>query len=187
MKKRIYFIIAILLMIIGGIQAQETSQEHFLVEFDKFTPPIQDMITNFEGQPAENFLASDVQGKEHFLGDYKGKKVILWFWSIKDTKAQKQVGPMELLAERNNNLRIISFVSEPKSEVAEYASKSNIKFPIIPNGDIFGEMAYGADLGKPRMFIIDSFGVIKSVLPEEAFQDNTRLLIALESILNGFN
>lgn len=170
-----------------SLSAQVGDDGHFLVEFEKFSPPVRDMVTNFEGQPAENFMANDVNGKEHFLGDYKGKKVILWFWSISDPKAQAQVGPMELLAERNKNLQIISFASEPRADVAEYATKSDIKFPIIPNGDVFGQMAYGADLGKPRMFIIDDYGIIKTVLPEEAFTDNSRLLLALESILNGIN
>jgi len=30
-------------------------------------------------------------------------------------------------------------------------------------------MAYSADLGNPRAFIIDSFGSIKKVIPQEAF------------------
>jgi len=47
-------------------------------------------------------------------------------------------------------------------------------------------MAYGADLGSPRMFLIDEFGIIKIVLPAEAFVDNTKLLISLESMLGGF-
>jgi hypothetical protein len=46
-------------------------------------------------------------------------------------------------------------------------------------------MAYGAELGNPRMFIIDEFGIIKVVLPKEAFADNSKLLVSLESILNG--
>jgi len=46
-------------------------------------------------------------------------------------------------------------------------------------------MAYGSELGNPRMFLIDEFGIIKAVLPEEAFVDNSKLLISLESILGG--
>ena len=57
---------------------------------------------------------------------------------------------------------------------------------VIPNGEIFGQMAYGADMGNPRMFLIDEFGVIKAAIPAEAFQDNDQLLVSLESILKGF-
>lgn len=166
--------------------SQENAQGHFLVEFEKFTPPIQDLIKSFEGYPAEQFLANDVKGNEHYLGDYKGKKVILWFWSIENKKALEQVSAMTLLQERNNNnLKIIAFAKEPKSSVLEYLRNYPMALDVIPNGEIFGQMAYGADMGSPRMFIIDEFGVVKIALPEQAFQDNANLLVSLESILNG--
>jgi len=168
------------------VTSQESAQGHFLVEFAKFSPPIQDLVKSFEGYPAEQFLANDVNGNEHFLGDYKGKKVILWFWSIESNKALEQVSAMTLLQERNiKNLKIITFAKEPKSSVEEYLRNYPMELDVIPNGEVFGQMAYGADMGSPRMFVIDVFGVIKIALPEEAFQDNSNLLISLESILNG--
>lgn len=165
--------------------AQDNAQGHFLVTFDKFTPPVQDLVKSFEGFPAETFLASDVNGKEHFLGDYKGKKVILWFWSVNNSKALEQVSAMTLLQERNKDLKIIAFAKEPKAQVLEYLRQYPMEIDVIPNGEVFGQMAYGAEMGNPRMFIIDDFGVCKIALPEEAFADNTNLLISLESIING--
>ena len=166
--------------------AQENAQGHFLVEFEKFTPPIQDLIKSFEGYPAEQFLANDLNGNEHYLGDYKGKKVILWFWSIENNRVLEQVSAMTLLQERNmENLKVIAFAKEPKSSVQEYLRNYPMVMDVIPNGEVFGQMAYGADMGNPRMFIIDEFGIIKIALPQEAFQDNTNLLVSLESILNG--
>jgi len=168
------------------VTSQNNAQGHFLVEFAKFTPPIQDLVKSFEGFPAEQFLANDVTGIEHYLGDYKGKKVILWFWSVGNTKALEQVSAMTLLQDRNkDNLKIISFAKEPKSAVLEYLRQYPIDLDVIPNGEVFGQMAYGADMGNPRMFIIDEFGIVKIALPEEAFADNSNLLISLESILNG--
>jgi peroxiredoxin len=171
--------------IFSGV-SQESAQGHFLVEFAKFTPPIQDLVKSFEGYPAEQFLANDVNGKEHYLGDYKGKKVILWFWSVENTKALEQVSAMTLLQERNlKNVKIIAFAKEPKSSVQEYLRNYPMDLDVIPNGEVFGQMAYGADMGNPRIFLIDEFGVVKIALPEEAFIDNNNLLVSLESILNG--
>ena len=166
--------------------SQNNSQGHFLVEFAKFTPPVQDLVKSFEGYPAEPFLANDVNGKEHFLGDYKGKKVILWFWSVENNKALEQVSAMTILQDRNKaNLKIVSFAKEPKSAVVRYLRQYPMDLDVIPNGEVFGQMAYGAGMGNPRIFIIDEFGVVKIALPEEAFVDNTNLLVSLESILNG--
>jgi len=178
-------IFSILTINIGA--AQDNAQGHFLVEFAKFTPPVQDLVKSFEGQPAEQFLAKDVSGTEHYLGDYKGKRVILWFWSVDNTKALEQVSAMTLLQERNkNNLKIISFAKEPKTAVMNYLRQYPMEIDVIPNGEIFGQMAYGADMGNPRMFIIDEYGIIKIALPEEAFANNSNLLVSLESVLNGF-
>ncbi|MFT6335963.1 MAG: peroxiredoxin [Halioglobus sp.] len=165
--------------------AQESANGHFLVEFAKFTPPIQDLIRSFEGHIAEPFLANDVNGKEHYLPDYKGSNVILWFWSTEDAIAIEQVGTMALLQERNKNLKVIGFAKEPKAKVLEYLRQSPMDIDVIPNGEIFGQMAYGADMGSPRMFVIDEFGIIKVALPVDAFADNSKLLGSLESILNG--
>ncbi|MEM9547274.1 MAG: redoxin domain-containing protein [Bacteroidota bacterium] len=167
-------------------KAQDNTQGHFLVEFDKFSPPIQDLIRSFEGQPAEQFLANDVSGTEHYLGDYTGKKVILWFWSINNSKALKQINTMTLLQEKmQKDVKIISFASELKSAVKEYMRKNPMEIVVIPNGEVFGQMAYGAEMGNPRMFIIDKSGIIKAAIPEQAFEDNDNLFISLESILNG--
>lgn len=184
--KNIILGIFLCIFTIFQVSSQENAQGHFLVEFAKFTPPIQDLVRSFEGQPAEQFLANDVNGNEHYLGDYKGKNVILWFWSIQNNIALEQVSAMTLLQERNDkNLKIITFAKEPKSSVLEYLRTYPMDLDVIPNGEIFGQMAYGADMGNPRMFIIDEFGVIKIALPEQAFQDNANLLVSLESILNG--
>ncbi|MDF1696802.1 MAG: redoxin domain-containing protein [Saprospiraceae bacterium] len=165
--------------------SQDNAQGHFLVEFAKFTPPIQDLIRTFEGQPAELFLANDVKGVEHYLPNYKGKKVLLWFWSVDNAKAKEQINALLLLQERNKDFQLISFATETKTTVQQYLREFPMEMVVIPNGEVFGQMAYGADLGSPRIFIIDEFGVIKAVIPEEAFDDNSKLLISLESILHG--
>lgn len=179
-------ILSILMFVSFQSVAQKNAQGHFLVEFAKFSPPTQDVVRSFEGFPAEQFLAKDVNGKEHYLPDYKGKNVILWFWSIDDQSAIEQVAPMTLLQQQNKNLKIISFAKESKTKVVEYLKQFPMDIDVIPNGEVFGQMAYGANMGNPRMFLIDEFGIIKVVLPKEAFIDNSKLLISLESILNGF-
>ncbi len=170
----------------SSMTAQESANGHFLVEFAKSTPPIQDLIRSFEGHIAEPFLANDKNGKEHYLPDYKGGNVILWFWSTEDDIAIEQVGAMTLLQERNKNLKVIGFAKEPKAKVLEYLRQNPMDIDVIPNGEIFGQMAYGAEMGNPRMFIIDEFGIIKVALPVDAFADNSKLLVSLESIINGF-
>lgn len=183
--KTLFLVLITMLSFQIDITAQATSNGHFLVEFEKFSPPSQALVKSFEGHIAEPFLAKDVNGVEHYLPSYKGKNVILWFWSTEDAIAIEQVGSMTLLQQRNENLKVIGFAKEAKAKVQEYLRQNPMDIDVIPNGEIFGQMAYGAELGNPRMFIIDEFGIIKVVLPVEAFADNSKLLVSLESILNG--
>ena len=178
-------VFALLCLFSSTAYSQVGESGHFLVTFEKFSPPIQDMVKSFEGYPAEAFMANDIKGQEHYLPNYKGKNVVLWFWSVNEAVALEQVGAMTLLQQRNKDLKVVSFAKEPKAKVEEYLRNNPMDIDVIPNGEVFGQMAYGAEMGNPRMFIIDEFGVIRVALPKEAFADNSRLLVSLESILNG--
>ena len=184
--KAVLLSISFLISVVFSLEAQDNVQGHFLVEFAKFSPPTQDLVKTFEGFPAEQFLANDVNGTEHYLPSYKGKNVVLWFWSVEDNTALEQVSAMTLLQQRNKDLKIIAFAKEPTPRVKEYLRQYPMDIDVIANGEVFGQMAYGAELGNPRMFLIDEFGIIKVVLPQEAFADNSNLLVSLEGILNGF-
>jgi len=146
---------------------------HFLVEFDAFSPPTKELIASLENTKAAPFLAPDIRETEQFLGDYTGKNVILWFWSTADGMSTSQISNLNLLQSRyRNNLQIISFAEEGKQELLKFSQSNPIDFPIIANGKVLGEAAFGGDLGQGRLIIIDSNGVIQKVLPRQAFEDN---------------
>jgi len=151
----------------------QNEKGHFLVEFDAFSPPTKELIASLENTKASPFLAPDLDGKEQFLGDYAGKNVILWFWSSADGISINQIANLNALQSRyKNNLQIISFADEKKQELIDFSRSNPIDFPIIANGKVLGEAAFGGDLGQGRLIIIDAKGVIQKVLPREAFQEN---------------
>lgn len=160
------------------------SQDHFLVEFEKFSPPIQDMIRGFEGQQAMQFLAPDINGTEQFLGNYKGKKVVIWFWSKDDALCLNQIDVLNDLQSRfADELSIVSFANESKAELLEFIQIYPVDFPILYNGSMLGEAAYGGDLGLGRMFLLDEKGIIKDVLPRELFEQGVNAYQAIESVI----
>lgn len=169
------------------LSAQAVSEEgYFLVTPEKFTPPIQALIANFEGKPAEPFLANDILGEEHYLNNYRGDKVLLWFWTTESPLAVSQLDALNQL-QLSSKVKVLSLAKETKEELLAFNSRKDIQFPVIPNADIFGQMAYGADLGYPRFFIIDTHGIIRAVLPQEAFAGEGNIAPILEGILGGIN
>lgn len=176
----------VLTFISFSISAQEMTQDgsHFLVNFENVSPPVRDMIMAFEGQPAEQFMANDITGKEHYLGNYKGKKVILWFWSMEDDISLGHISALNATIQNNGNVVVLSFARGLKSKVAPFVANMDIQFPVIPNADVFGQMAYGADLGYPRYFFIDEYGIIRQVYPEGTFGVGENPYNAINDILS---
>lgn len=161
-----------------------SAQDHFLVEFEKVSPPIKDLIANFEGRKAMQFLAPDVKGKEQFLGNYKGQKVVLWFWSKDDGLCLSQIEAINLIQSRyREELQVISFANESKAELLEFIKVNLVDFPVLYNGSILGEAAYGGDLGLGRIFLLDEKGVIIDILPREIFEQGVDTYNIIESVV----
>ncbi len=164
---------AILILLLHFNLSAQNENGHFLVEMEEFTPPVKDLIASFENSKAAPFLAPDVLGKEQYLGDYADKKVILWFWSTADDLSNNQINNLNVLQSRyRNELQIISFADEAKQEMLDFRKSIPVDFPIIANGKILGEAAFGGDLGQGRLFLIDQSGIIQKVIPRQAFEDN---------------
>ncbi len=151
----------------------QNEKGYFLVEFDAFTPPTKDLIASLENTEAAPFLATDILGTEQFLGDYKGKNLIIWFWSTTDAISTSQIDQLNLLQSRyRDDLQVISLAEESKTELLDFRRSYPIDFPIIPHGKVLGEAAFGGDLGLGRLFLIDADGIIQKVIPREAFESN---------------
>lgn len=181
-----YILFFSLLLTSSYLQAQAKSEQgYYLVEPEQFSPPVQAMIQNFEGQPAEPFMANDVDGIEHYLPNYKGKKVILWFWTTDSQLATSQIAALNEVSAKHPDVKVISFAKQMSGQVREFKKTTTINFPIIANADVFGQMAYGAELGYPRYFLIDEYGIIKIVLPDQAFAGEGNVYPILKGIIGG--
>jgi len=123
------------------------AQDHYLVEFESFTPPEKDLISHLKGFPAEAFLAKDVGGKEHFLNDYRGKTVLLFFYSVVDKPSYDWLPLLNLLQiQYIDDLQIFGFAEEERS-IIESATKDAA--------------------------IVNEDGIIKEVLPRSWFSRYT--------------
>lgn len=182
-----YTLLAAILLVnlVTAYGQSQNEKGYFMYEPEQFSPPTQALVATFEGQPAEPFMANDITGVEQTLSQYKGSKLVLWFWDSESPLALSQLDDL-------NNLHalagtsVVSFARKPSAALRTFAAEREVTFPVIGNADIFGQMAYGADLGYPRFFLIDDYGIIKIVLPSEAFAGEAEILPILKGILDGF-
>jgi peroxiredoxin len=165
-----------LLLIIFSYSASLIGQEKdprgfYLVEAEEFTPPVKDMIASFEGHVAEGFLAPDIYGEEQYLYDFRGKPTILFFFNLETEEGRNLMEELKVLYKKNGGaMHMIGMAKNNKEDLLAYFGEDKTVFPIIYNGEVFGQMAYGADLGSPRVFVIDDQGIIKRVMPATMFQ-----------------
>lgn len=137
---------------------------------DSAAPPTTATIKAEIGQPAPSFVLKDLNGKEHSLAQYKGKTVVLeWFSPACPTcKRAYAEGPLDTMPERyvKDGMVWLSINSEaPTNKAAsveanrKFVDKYKMQAPLLfdPTG-VVGR-SYGAKT-TPHMYVIDPQGVL---------------------------
>ncbi len=154
----------------------DSAQGHYLYKPESFSPPIQALIKQFEGFPSIPMEAPDIEGKTHRIGGYRGKVTLMFFWKATPGRGDQLFQQFNAIAEKYpKKVKILSLADEPKKEVVNFLQAQPIKFPVIANAKMLSEAVYGSDLGYPRIFVIDEFGIIKLVLPEVVLSKDINL------------
>lgn len=125
--------------------------------------------SQFEGSQPMPFQAFDMDGNTHFLPEYKGKVVVIAFWATGDETSRQQIKSLNQVKREfsSDEVAVISFAEEDKSDLVSFLKNNKIEYPVIPNSRPLGEIGYGGDLGTSRIFIVDKEGVVQKVLIAE--------------------
>lgn len=150
------------------------------------------MQTLQKGDQAPAFLGKDQDGKDHQLADYKGKKVVVFFYpkantpgctaqacNLRDNYEELQVQGYELLG--------VSADSE-KSQ-ANFRDKFNFPFPLLADEDhsvinAFGVWGPKKFMGKEydgihrTSFIMDENGTVIKVVDKVKTKDHATQLLS---------
>ena len=135
------------------------------------------MITLQEGDKAPAFTGLDQDGRKVSLADYKGKKVVLYFYPQDDTptctvQACNLRDNFALL--RKEGLTVIGISPDDEKSHKKFETKFSLPFPLLADPDhkiidkygVWGEkQLYGRKyLGLHRTtFLIDEKGVIRKI------------------------
>ena len=135
------------------------------------------MITLTEGNKAPAFKGNDQDGKPHSLADYKGQKVILFFYPEDDTptctiQACNLRDNFGLL--KKNGFVVLGVSPDEEKKHKKFEAKFGLPFPLIADPDhtiidkygVWGEkQLYGRNyMGLHRTtFLIDEKGIIRKI------------------------
>ena len=144
-------------------------------------------------KPAPDFELPDLQGNQHKLSDYRGRIVIVNFWSCECPHAERTDKLiMELLAKSNGDVELLSIASnqnESVQSVEEAARARSLPTVLLDAGHVVADL-YKA-VTTPHVFVVDEDGILRyrGAVDDVTFRqrESTRFFLeeVIGSLLNG--
>ena len=138
------------------------------------------MTTLKKGDLAPNFSAKDQDGNLHTLADYKGKKLVVFFYPKADTPgctAEACDLRDNFHRFQTNNYALLGVSADSAKAQSKFATKFNFPFPLLADEDKSVIEAFGVWGPKKFMgrefdgihrttFVIDENGIIDEVISD---------------------
>jgi len=128
------------------------------------------------GSLVPDFTLPDKDGKAHSLSNYRGQKVILYFYPAASTP-----GCTTQACDFRDNMAslqaagyvVLGLSKDKLSALQKFAENENLGFPLLSDEDLTVHNAYGA-FGEKSMYGKTVMGVIRStfVVDEDGFLDH---------------
>lgn len=120
------------------------------------------------GAAAPVFSAQTLEGSSVNLNDFRGKVVMLAFWSTRCEICHVEIPKLNKVAERHrgDNVVFLALTMENEAKILPYIKKNPFNFNIVPNS--FGvvlkyanmDASGNIDMGFPSYFLINKEGQI---------------------------
>ena len=116
------------------------------------------------GQPAPGFTLLDEHGVERSLSDYRGERVILYFYPEAGTPGcttQACDFRDNLNSLKSAGYTVLGISKDEPAKLAEFAEQENLNFPLLSDADLAVHNAYGA-YGEKSLYGKTVTGVLRS-------------------------
>ena len=144
------------------------------------------------GEYAPNFTLQDKDGKTVSLSDFKGRKVVVYFYPKDNTPgcSRQAVGFAENYNEfQKRNITVIGISKDSVNSHVKFAEKYNLPFILLSDPELTAIQAYGVwqekklygkvSMGVVRTtFIIDEKGIIVDIMPKVKPDTNAEDVLA---------
>jgi peroxiredoxin len=144
-------------------------------------------------QPASDFELPDLQGDPHKLSDYRGRVVIVNFWSCECPHLERADELMvKWLPKWNGEVELLSIASnrnESAQSVEETARARNLPTVLMDANHVVADL-YGA-VTTPHVFVMDKDGILRyhGAVDDVTFRNRkaSRFFLqeAVDSLLDG--
>jgi thioredoxin-dependent peroxiredoxin len=143
------------------------------------------------GDKAPDFESKDQDGKTIKLSDFKGKKVVLYFYPKDDTPgctAQACNLRDNEMALKKAGYQVVGVSSDPEKSHKKFIEKFNLPFPLVADTEKTINEAYGVWVEKSMYgrkymgtarttFIIDENGIIADIIDKVDTKEHTSQIL----------
>ncbi|MBI5043607.1 MAG: redoxin domain-containing protein [Nitrospirae bacterium] len=161
----------LLVLFISGLLGFLLSQQGFYNSSDNVTTKL--------GGPAMDFTLMDIDNKEVKLSDFKGKAVMLRFWSSRCPSCKKEMPVVEKAYRKLKDKGFVVLainIEDPKEVAAETANKLDLTFPILIDKGMSITKLYKV-FATPTSFFIDKNGVMKEKVLGELSEETIAMYL----------
>lgn len=139
-------------------RSQYLNQDH--ISFDSLTVHLkkgEEMIVNCLF-PNDTFTT--VKNKHTSLKDFKGKILVINFWSIHCAPCINEIPSFHALTKKyNKDLAVLAFTLDSKEEISNYLQKHEFNVEVIADAKLFVQK-YSLGSGLPFSILVDKTGKI---------------------------
>ena len=140
---------------------------------------------------AENFSAAAMNGQTVELNNFRGKVVLISFWTTRCPICHAEIPKLNRLAAqyKNKDIVFLGLTTDNEAKVEAYTKKNPFDFTIVPNS--FGTLLKFADkddagniyVGYPAHFLINKQGEI--ALKTSGFDKTEKLASEINRLLSA--
>jgi peroxiredoxin len=141
------------------------------------------------GTAAPDFVAKDLAGNAQRLADYRGKVVLIDFWSTYCEPCKEEFPHLEALyrAKRERGLEVIAVSmddADAAPEVTKIAQRFGLEFPIVIDDGSQISRAYDPERKAPLVVLVGRDGEVIDVRSGYSPGDESALADAVEHALD---
>jgi len=124
----------------------------------------------------------DLEGKEHSLSSYRGKPILLVFWSSQCKFCQEEMPKLKKFSGKHPEVILLGVgLNDTKEGLLSYSAKQGIPFPTLWDEEGEARKLLKPD-GTPNYFFIDAEGRLRLVHRGTGILDSTEFQKLLQEV-----
>ena len=144
------------------------------------------------GENAPNFILNDQDGKQHQLSDYKGKKLVIYFFPKAFTPGwtKQACGLRDIYSDfALNNISVLGVSYDSESKLSEFKEQYNLEFDLLSDskktmGELYDVNSFYF-FPQRKTFLIDENGVLVHIIDSVNINSHANDILAIFKKLKG--